>query len=333
MEDYDPDTPYEKARAVERYLIYDGGFTYNLDVSYSRADRAIEEFLGDGREGFCTQFATSMALILREMDVPSRVVYGSTAGDEVGPDEYVVTGSNMHTWVEVYFPGVGWYTFDPTPGFSVPTAMEANAPRPDVPVVRQDVGTEDLARDRRAQAEQDPARRIGETPETDNSAASGGGDLPLWPLLLLVPVLLAAVPLAKRALLARGRPEDLYRDLTGRMRDVLPPGRAAIADSPALTPTERVLLLAGAAGLEEGPMAEFARAYSDHLYSADPGSRHVFSTYRRAVRCFETLPLWRRILGAMNPASLLARAKRGASELKGRLGKTARRRLQSLFRR
>ena len=333
MEDYDPQTPYEKARAVERYLIYDGGFTYNLDVSYSRADRAVEEFLGDGREGFCTQFATSMALILREMDVPSRVVYGSTAGDEVGPGEYVVTGSNMHTWVEVYFPGVGWYTFDPTPGFSVPSAMEENAPRPDIPAVRQDVGTEDLARNRRAQAEQDPAQRVGETPETGVSAASGGGDFPVRPLFLLVPILIAAVPLAKRALLARGRPEDLYRDLTGRMRDVLPPGRAAIADSPALTPTERVLLLAGAAGLDEEPMLEFARAYSDHLYSADHGSRHVSSAYRRAVRSFERLPLWRRTLGAVNPASLLARAKNSGSALKARLGKAARRRFRSPFRR
>jgi hypothetical protein len=56
--DYNPATPYAAARAVERYLIFDGGFTYNLNVDYSRADRAIEEFLGDGREGFCTQFAT-----------------------------------------------------------------------------------------------------------------------------------------------------------------------------------------------------------------------------------------------------------------------------------
>src|SRR3712207_4583959 len=82
------------------------------------------------KEGFCTQFATSMALLLRESGVPSRVVYGSTAGQENEPGEYVVSGSNMHTWVEAYFPGVGWYPFDPTPGFSMPAAMEANAPRP-----------------------------------------------------------------------------------------------------------------------------------------------------------------------------------------------------------
>ena len=45
---YDPGTPYDEARAIEQYLTYDGGFTYNLDVSYRRADEAIEEFLGDG---------------------------------------------------------------------------------------------------------------------------------------------------------------------------------------------------------------------------------------------------------------------------------------------
>src|SRR5215213_6441462 len=124
---YDPATPYDRARAIEQYLIYDGGFTYNLDVSYRRADKAVEEFLGDGKEGFCTQYSTSMALLLRDMNVPSRVVYGATSGEEVSQGEYLVRGSNMHTWVEAYFPGVGWYPFNPTPGFSMPDAMEANA--------------------------------------------------------------------------------------------------------------------------------------------------------------------------------------------------------------
>jgi hypothetical protein len=103
----------------------------------------------------------------------------------------------------------------------------------------------------------------------------------------------------------------------------LPPGSGAIADSPALTPTERVLLLAGAAGVEEGPMKGFARAYSDHLYSArtDGGPGHVARAYRRAMRAYARLPRWRRALGAANPASLLARARRGASAWKTRLAK------------
>jgi transglutaminase-like putative cysteine protease len=328
--DYDPQTPYETARAVERYLVYDGGFVYNLDVSYRRADKAVEEFLGDGKEGFCTQFATSMALLLRESGVPSRVVYGSTAGQEVGPREYMVTGSNMHTWVEVYFPGVGWYPFDPTPGFSMPSTMEANAPRPAILDSSQNLSPENPALSGRMQDEVETPRQRGNTPESGNAATSRGEERPVpWPLLVLVPALLiAAVPLAKRALLARGRPEDLYRDLTGRLRDVLPPGRTAIADSPALTPTERIMLLAGAVGIEERPMAEFARAYSDHLYSADPGSHHVSSAYRRAVRAYEGLPRWRRALGAANPASLLVRAKRSASAWRVRLAKALRGKLR-----
>ena len=323
--DYSPQTPYDTARAIERYLIYDGSFVYNLDVSYRRADKAIEEFLGDGREGFCTQFATSMALLLRESGVPSRVVYGSTAGQEAGPGEYLVTGSNMHTWVEAYFPGVGWYPFDPTPGFSMPTAMEANAPRLAPPAnAQRDILPVNPAVRGRAQDEQQTPQQRRENPESD-AARSKKERSPAWPLLALVPILLgAAVPVAKKALLARGRPEDLYRDLTGRLRDVLPPGRSAIADSQALTPTERILLLAGAVGIEEEPMKEFARAYSDHLYSANAGSRPVSSAYRRSLRAYERLPRWRRVLGAANPASLLARARRGTSAWERRLAKDLR---------
>jgi transglutaminase-like putative cysteine protease len=331
--EYEPETPYEAARAVERYLVYDGGFVYNLDVGYRRADKAIEEFLGDGREGFCTQFATSMALLLREMGVPSRVVYGSTTGQEVEPGEYVVTGSNMHNWVEVYFPGVGWYPFDPTPGFTMPSAMEENAPRllPNSP--QQDILPDPNVRGG-VQDEQETPRQRRETRENSGGAPSGeeaGG--PAWPLLVLAAALLvAAVPLTKEALRARGRPEDLYRDLTGRLRDVLPPGRSAIADSPALTPTERIMLLAGAVGIEEEPMMEFARTYSDHLYSAEGGTRRVPSAYRRALRAYGHLPLWRRALGKVNPASLLARAKRGASALRITLAKALRGRIRRIRR-
>jgi transglutaminase-like putative cysteine protease len=329
---YTPETPYDTARAVERYLVYDGGFVYNLDVGYRRADKAIEEFLGDGKEGFCTQFATSMALLLREMGVPSRVVYGSTTGQEVEPGEYVVTGSNMHNWVEVYFPGVGWYPFDPTPGFTMPSAMQENAPRllPNTP--QQDILPDPNVRGG-VRDEQETPRQRREPPENGGATSGGEAGGPAWPLLVLAAALLvAAVPLTKEALRARGHPEDMYRDLTGRLRDVLPPGKSSIADSPALTPTERIMLLAGAVGIEEEPMIEFARAYSDHLYSAEGGTRQVSPAYRRALRAYGRLPRWRRTLGKVNPASLLARAGRGASALRIRLAKALRGRIRRIRR-
>ena len=151
--------------------------------------------------------------------------------------------------------------------------------------------------------------------------------------LILLPLLLvAAVPLSKRTLLARGRPEDLYRDLTGRLRDVLPPGKSIVADSPALTPTERILLLAGAVGVEEGPMRRFAMAYSGHLYSTGVEKNHVTSAYRDALRAYERLPLWRRVLGSVNPSSLITRWNIYVSVRKARLGKALRGRLRRVFR-
>ncbi len=338
--DYDTATPYDAARAVERYLIYDGGFVYNLDVSYRRADRAIEEFLGDGKEGFCTQFSTSMALILRDMDIPSRVVYGATTGDEVNDGEYVVTGSNMHTWVEVYFPGVGWYPFNPTPGFSMPSAMEANARRPALPLPQSPLGPDEgRIAQRGSPAEEAPSpeqRRQEAARQAAEDAASRSNEerTPVWPLLAGAPaLLLALVPLSKRVLAARGRPEDLYGDLTGRLRDVLRPNTAAVADSPALTPTERLLLLAGAAGVDEEPVRLFARAYSDHLYSANRGAGGLLPSYRRALRAYEELPPWKRALAAFNPGSLLARIGRGIASQRTRAGKALRGRVRALLRR
>ena len=83
-------------------------------------------------------------------------------------------------------------------------------------------------------------------------------------------------------------------------------------------------------------MEEFARAYSSYLYSAPPpegGSHRVAAAHRRALRAYERLPGWRRVLGAANPASLLARAQRAASAWKARLLKALHGRLRAIRRR
>ena len=326
-QDYDlaEASPYEKARAIERYLLYDGGFTYNLDVDYNRADQAIEEFLGEGREGFCTQFATSMALLARELDVPSRVVYGATTGREDDANEYIVTGYNMHTWVEIYFPGVGWYSFEPTPGSEIPSTMQANAPRPELPTAVDEAAAQSPAA-RQQQQQEEAATEDPASTESEGSAADGSFALPYAAYGLALAFLVALIPLTKRLLAARSRPEELYRDLTGRLRDALPPGRASLADSPALTPTERLTLLAGAVGVSTGPFREFARAYSESLYAQDPRA-NTARAHRKALREYhDSLPAWRRFLAALNPASLLLRARHGVLTGKAWVEKRAGRR-------
>lgn len=326
--DYKPDNPYQAARAVEEYLLYDGNFIYNLGADFRRADEAMERFLGDEREGFCTHFASAMALVLREQGIPTRMVYGAATGEEVETDEYLVTGADMHTWVEVYFPGVGWYPFDPTPGFTVPTAMEANAPRPQsISNAQGAFPLENPSVARRQQAGENPVNSL-ETPDSGDQTSRNQDQTPAWPLYVIAAlILVSAAPVAKRVLLVRGRPEDFYRDLVGRLRDVLPPGRTALADSPALTPTERLVLLSAAVGLEEEPFREFAQLYSGYLYSANAGpetGRAVAEAHRGALRSFRGLPIWKKAVGAVNPSSLLARAGRYLSAVRAKLGKSLR---------
>ncbi|MFB6297368.1 MAG: transglutaminaseTgpA domain-containing protein [Salinirussus sp.] len=106
------DNPYETARAIEQWL--ENNREYSLDVD--RPDGNVADaFLFEMERGYCTYYATTMATMLRTQDIPARVVVGYTPGQEVNDDEYVVRGFNSHTWVEVYFPEVGWVRFDPTP--------------------------------------------------------------------------------------------------------------------------------------------------------------------------------------------------------------------------
>ncbi|WP_273847587.1 DUF3488 and transglutaminase-like domain-containing protein, partial [Rubrobacter calidifluminis] len=334
---YGPRTPYDKARAVYSYLKYDGGFTYNLNVNY-KAGSELQEFLAR-REGFCTQFSSTMALICRRLGVPTRNVYGATTGQMIRPDEYLVRGENMHTWVEVYFPGVGWYPFDPTPGFVVTSAMDRNAPapQPQVSPAQEDQVPNSPGYQRQLHEAYNGPSQENSKGKEKTRAKSGtrhrrrsprrsdeqeGGALPWEILPAILVALLAASPLSKRALVRGEAPETLYRDLVGRLEDVLPPGRAGIADSPAFTPTERLRLLAAETSLDEKPFEEFAGYYSGYLYGDDAGvdRAKIVRAYRRALRAFDALPRWRRTTGLFNPTSLVHRA-----------GGSARRRLGGLL--
>jgi hypothetical protein len=66
-------------------------------------------------EGYCTYFATTMAVMLRTQDIPARMTVGYTPGERVGPNRWEVRGLHSHAWVEVYVENWGWIQFDPTP--------------------------------------------------------------------------------------------------------------------------------------------------------------------------------------------------------------------------
>ena len=93
------------------------GWTYNTNVAYPASPDGVAEFL-TAREGFCQQYATAMALLLRSINIPARVVIGFTAGtpDQNDATLFHVSTSDIHSWVEVPFGQYGWLTFEPTPG-------------------------------------------------------------------------------------------------------------------------------------------------------------------------------------------------------------------------
>jgi protein-glutamine gamma-glutamyltransferase len=111
---------YDKAVALERHLATHFGYT--LELPRTLPPDPLANFLFERKKGHCEYFASSMAVMLRSLRIPSRIVTGFRGGefnDLTG--QYVVRASDAHSWVEAYFPGSGWISFDPTPAGSVPT--------------------------------------------------------------------------------------------------------------------------------------------------------------------------------------------------------------------
>ena len=106
---------YEKAKALEHYLRSRYSYSLELTGTPGSAD-PLAIFLFDTREGHCEYFASAMAIMLRYIGIPSRLVNGFRAGEYNGiGDNWIVRQYHAHSWVEAYLPPYGWIEFDPTP--------------------------------------------------------------------------------------------------------------------------------------------------------------------------------------------------------------------------
>jgi hypothetical protein len=110
----DVPTAYDKATVIETYLKTRFGYTLDLPT-FTPAD-PLAHVLFERRKGHCEYFASAMTVMLRTLGIPARLVNGFLPGEynDVGED-YIVRGSDAHSWVEVYFGEYGWVPFDPTP--------------------------------------------------------------------------------------------------------------------------------------------------------------------------------------------------------------------------
>lgn len=106
-------TDYRKALALQEWFTETGGFTYSTEPGGNGTD-ALRDFLRT-RRGYCEQYASAMAVMARMLGIPARAAVGFTQGTRVRDDEWEVRGKDAHAWPELWFEGVGWIRFEPTP--------------------------------------------------------------------------------------------------------------------------------------------------------------------------------------------------------------------------
>lgn len=120
-------SPAGKAAAIQSYLRDPDNFTYSTDPRPGSGYQTLENFLFKDKQGYCEQFAASMAIMARIIGIPSRVAVGFLPGDKKG-DVWTVTGRDAHAWPELYFSGYGWVRYEPTPSSVTGTAPSWTVP-------------------------------------------------------------------------------------------------------------------------------------------------------------------------------------------------------------
>jgi Transglutaminase-like superfamily/TgpA N-terminal domain len=175
-------TTYDAVKAIEAHL----RSSYDYIEGVRPKGLPLRSFLFEERAGYCEQFSGAMALMLRMLGIPSRVAAGFAPGTPDGPDRYLVRDLDAHSWVEVYFSGIGWVPFDPTPGIA--------------PAELQVTGS-----DAPSAAAGTPAERRPPSPATAAPRAAAPrstGDVPLWPFAIALALSLttAVGPMVARIL-------------------------------------------------------------------------------------------------------------------------------------
>ncbi|QPP09328.1 transglutaminase domain-containing protein [Streptomyces bathyalis] len=123
---------YERAVRLQDWFASDGGFAYDTRVRAGSGSAAIANFL-EQKEGFCVHFAFTMAAMARTLGIPARVAVGFTPGTADAEGRMNVGLKDAHAWPELYFEGVGWTRFEPTPTRGTPPPYA----QPDTPDPRE----------------------------------------------------------------------------------------------------------------------------------------------------------------------------------------------------
>jgi hypothetical protein len=272
-------TPYEAVTAIQSQLRR--GYSYTPNVPNHLYP--LESFLFADKAGYCQQFAGAMALMLRMVGVPARVVSGFAPGTpDSSNGSYVVHDFDAHSWVEVYFRGIGWVTFDPTPA-AAPAESQAGQ-----------IGSPE--RRGNALAETDAGSVTGGSHNSASpgpaagAAAGGSSGVPAGIVVLAV---LAAGGIAGLVVYRlRGRIRGSRSDaLVAELRNALDRVGWHMAPGTTLLEVERRVAAAG-----RQPVARYAAMLRDHRYRGDRSalpSEEQRRAMRRALIAGGPLRRWR----------------------------------------
>ncbi len=121
---------YSALKMLEAHLSDQAVFTYSITNAPVPGNIDAVDWLLQTRSGYCTYYATTMAVMARQMGIPTRVVNGFSQGHiDQARHVWAVDGQDAHSWVQAYLPSFGWVNFDPTPGFA-PNATPTSSKLP-----------------------------------------------------------------------------------------------------------------------------------------------------------------------------------------------------------
>lgn len=131
---------YSALKMLETHLSDQAAFTYSVNNTPIPSNTDVVDWLLQTRSGYCTYYATAMAVMARQLNIPTRIVNGFSQGHiDVAHHVWVVNGQDAHSWVQAYLPGFGWVNFDPTPGFAPNAAPASHAKSTPTKTIAQSV--------------------------------------------------------------------------------------------------------------------------------------------------------------------------------------------------
>lgn len=312
------ESPYDRAVAIADYLRRNMRYTLQPDYPPHGQD-FVSWFLLDSREGYCSSYATAMAVMGRIAGLPTRYVEGYLARPDAD-GQVTLTGEDAHAWAEVYFRGVGWIPFDATAGAEgrgpgdAPDSAGGDGgsgaedpsaePSPTPTLPPQDGAAQDMPtptpEPQGAPNPPDQPQPEEEPPTPDEQDAPAPGDAPeegrprLWKvwLILLLLALIALAALWVRARLRRADPMRLC-NRAGTARDAcmilyraMLTQLSGMGQGPANGESPESFAARVSKQFDNPDYAEFARAVSNASYGRRPLKRGDVETGLRAYAGF-----------------------------------------------